>query len=300
MYLDRNDIEKFIDYLASQKGLSDNTVKGYTKDLNAFFDYFIDKKIESDLRRDDFRGFISDLITKGNSNSSINRILAALKGFTKYKLRSGDKTFSVILDVDSLKQKKHLPNFLFDREVDILLDFECLSVFDYRDKAIIELLFSTGLRCSEALSLRISDIKKNNFNLRIKGKGSKERIVIYNKYSQDIIFQYLTLRKETELSKNINSSPESPLFINSKFKPLGDRSVRKIIEQRIEQSALVKNISPHSLRHSFATSLLRNGADIRTVQMLLGHSKISSTQIYTHLTTDQLKDMHYKYHPHGK
>ncbi len=295
-----SEIDCFIDYIASQKGSSPNTINAYRKDLTKFFNFLSNKTIDFDtLDRNSVRGFLTELINSGISNRSVNRLLAALKGFIKFKTRTGYQDSAGILELDSFKIPSYLPVFLFDNELEKLIAFECATLFDYRDRAIIELFFSTGLRVSELVGLTINHFSNRDFTLKVKGKGNKERIVVYNELSLKFLDEYLEVR-ESEQSKKGLSNKSDALFVNFHFMQLSDRAVRTIINKRIEQSAVMKNISPHSLRHSFATSMLRNGADIRTVQILLGHSKISSTQIYTHLTTDELKDMHYKYHPHGK
>lgn len=290
------DIEKFLQFLKVQKGLSDNTCVAYQKDLEKFASYMKSESLDLDgFKRHEFRGFLADLNRQKLSNKSINRILSSIKGFIKYKMRYGYIDTAGILEVESPKTGKHLPKFLFEEEMAELIGFECKKKEDYRDRAVFELIFSSGLRISELTSLNIDQIKDNESNIRITGKGNKERVVLYGQKCSKFILEYLTKRDEFKPLKD-----EKALFLNTSGNRLGQRGIRYILNKRVRQIAFKKNISPHSLRHSFATALIRNGADIRTVQFLLGHSSIATTEIYTHLGLDELKDIHYKYHPHGK
>jgi integrase/recombinase XerD len=291
-----NDIEKFLTFLKVQKGLSDNTYTAYQKDLIKFESYLKSESLDLEgFKRHEFRGFLADLNRQKLSNKTINRILSSIKGFIKYKIRYGYIDSANILEVESPKTGKHLPKFLFEEEMDELISFECRKKEDYRDRALFELIFSSGLRVSELTSLDIGQISSREKSIRITGKGNKERTVLYGEKCSGFISEYLKKRGEF-----YPSNDEKALFLNTRGKRLGQRGVRYILNRKTRQIALKKNISPHSLRHSFATALIRNGADIRTVQFLLGHSSIATTEIYTHLGLDELKDIHYKYHPHGK
>lgn len=288
------EINNYLDYLSSQKGSSENTKKSYQKDLTKFFNYLESENIDfSEMKRSDFRSFLAELNRGKLENSSINRMISSIKGYVKYKKRFGYIDKSGILEIESLKTKKYLPNFLFDEEYSKLISFARNNKEDYRDIALFELIFSTGLRVSEAVSLQLSDVRNKNGEITIIGKGDKQRTVIYGDKFKKALSEYLAIRDQFNPKTN-------SLFLNNKGGALSDRGVRYILEKRIKETALLKNISPHGLRHSFATTLIRNGADIRTVQILLGHSNLSTTEIYTHLGLDELKDIHYKYHPHGK
>ena len=290
---DTKELSDFNNYLISQRGLSANTVKSYTKDLVSFFEYLDSEKLGLDgLKRMHIRGYLALLHQKKMTATSINRHLSALKTFIKYKKRFGYKDTANILEIESLKNNRYLPSFLFHNEFDTLTSFERKDKTDYRDAAIFELIFATGLRVSELCSLNISHIRSPHNEIRIIGKGNKERIVIYSDKAKQMLDEYMQYRDEFH-------PIDDALFVGISGKRLSDRSVRYILDKRIEQTALLKHISPHSLRHSFATLMIQNGADIRTVQTLLGHSNLSTTQIYTHLGIDQLKYAHLKYHPHG-
>jgi integrase/recombinase XerC len=292
------DIQNFLLYIKIQKGLSDSTVSAYEKDLVRFFTYLNEESLSLDqCSRRTIRSFLAGLRMQSLSSSTINRILSALKSFIKYRIRMGDTDSAGVLEIESVKNSSYLPKFLFDEEFTDLVSFPLDSTIDYRDRAIIELMFSTGLRVSELVALNVGLVTDSNNNeLRVTGKGDKERIVLFGKTCREFIKEWLAEREKSgERIERI-----SPLFINSRGKRLSDRGVRYMLDKRITQVSIAKKISPHSLRHSFATSMLRNGADIRSVQVLLGHSSLSTTQVYTHLGLDELKDIHHTYHPHGK
>jgi len=288
------EINNYLDYLTSQKGLSEMTILSYKNDLMKFYNFIESENLNiEELKRYHFRNFLAELNNLKLNNTTINRILASVKGYIKYKIRFNYKDSAGILEVESQKTNKYSPVFLFDKEFNELISFKLENITDYRDRAIFELIFSTGVRVSELISINIKSINGDN-EIKIKGKGNKERIVLFGKKCREVLNDYIKLRNE------ISPDEENALFLNKDGKRLTDRGIRYIFKKRIIEISLNKNISPHSLRHSFATSLIKNGADIRTVQILLGHSSLSTTQKYTHLGLDELKDIHFKYHPHGK
>lgn len=288
-------LNPFVTYLQAQKGLSQKSVTAYTKDVSMFLDFLENEHLDlNNLERQNMRAFLAECNHKGLSKTSINRILSGIKNYIRFLCRNGYKDSAGILEIESQRKPEHLPNFLFEKEVNELADFECRTNRDYRDKLIIELLFATGLRVAELVSINLTDISYKMHEIRITGKGNKERIVLFNQRCEKALNSYLQVRS------SFNPHPtEKALLLNSRGTRISDRSIRNILNQHIVNTAIHKNISPHALRHSFATYLLQNGADIKTVQTLLGHSNLSTTQIYTHLTLEELKDVHATFHPHG-
>ncbi len=288
-------LKPFITYLQAQKGLSPKSVTAYTKDISMFLDFLENENLElNNLERQNMRAFLAECNHRGLSKNSINRILSGIKSYTRFLCRNGYKDTAGILEIESQRKPEHLPNFLFEKEVNELTDFECNTSQDYRDKLIIELLFATGLRVAELISINLTDISHKMREIRITGKGNKERIVLFSQQCEKILSSYLQIRASFKPQPT-----ENALLLNNRGTRLSDRSIRNILNQRIINTAVHKKISPHTLRHSFATYLLQNGADIKTVQTLLGHSNLSTTQIYTHLTLEELKDVHATFHPHG-
>lgn len=288
-------LKPFITYLQAQKGLSPKSVTAYTKDVSMFLDFLENENLElNNLERQNMRAFLAECNHRGLSKNSINRILSGIKSYTRFLCRNGYKDTAGILEIESQRKPEHLPNFLFEKEVNELTDFECNTNQDYRDKLIIELLFATGLRVAELVSINLTDISHKMREIRITGKGNKERIVLFSQQCEKILSSYLQIRASFKPQPT-----ENALLLNNRGTRLSDRSIRNILNQRIINTAVHKKISPHTLRHSFATYLLQNGADIKTVQTLLGHSNLSTTQIYTHLTLEELKDVHAIFHPHG-
>ncbi len=288
-------LKPFITYLQAQKGLSPKSVTAYTKDVSMFLDFLKNENLElNNLERQNMRAFLAECNHRGLSKNSINRILSGIKSYTRFLCRNGYKDTAGILEIESQRKPEHLPNFLFEKEVNELADFECNTSQDYRDKLIIELLFATGLRVAELVSINLTDISYKMREIRITGKGNKERIVLFSQQCEKILSSYLQIRASFKPQPT-----ENALLLNNRGTRLSDRSIRNILNQRIINTAVHKKISPHTLRHSFATYLLQNGADIKTVQTLLGHSNLSTTQIYTHLTLEELKDVHATFHPHG-
>ena len=288
-------LEPFITYLQAQKGLSEKSVTAYIRDVSMFLDFLQAENLCIEkLERSNIRAFLAECNHKKLSKTSINRILSCIKSYIRFLCRNGYKDTAGILEIESQKKPEYLPSFFFEKEVKELADFECTTSQDYRDKLIIELLFATGLRVAELVSINLTDISPKMREIRITGKGNKERIVLFHKQCEKTLSAYLTVRNEFK-----PLSTENALLLNNRGTRLSDRSIRNILNQRLITTAIHKNISPHTLRHSFATYLLQNGADIKTVQTLLGHSNLSTTQIYTHLTLEELKDVHKTFHPHG-
>ncbi len=295
MKLDRY-IDEFIDYLSLERGLSQNTISSYRRDLNKFSHYSENNRIADLLNpsRDHFLGFIFDLKGKNLKSSSIARNIVVLKVFYRYLVSQKYVKKDPAELLESPRLWRYLPDVLSIKEVESFLDvIRGDKVKQIRDRACFELLYATGMRVSELVDLKLKDIDLKLGVIRCFGKGEKERIIPMGSYAQSALVEYLN-RGRGKLLKNKESNH---LFL-SKF---GRRITRQMIWKLIKQYAVLANISkrvsPHTLRHSFATHLLEKGADLRIVQELLGHSNIATTQIYTHMNKDKLKLIHKKFHP---
>ncbi|GBE04360.1 MAG TPA: tyrosine recombinase XerC [Nitrospirae bacterium] len=288
----KKQIETFLIYLRAEKDVSPHTLKAYTQDLKEF-DAFVDKKLKN-IDNLDIRTFLASLYQKNLMKSSIARKLASIRSFFKYLHREGYVRSNPAKLVSSPKVPKNLPKFLTIDEVFALVETPKGETFKpTRDRAIIELLYSCGLRVSELTSLDISDLDIKETIIRVKGKGRKERIIPIGTKAMEAIKNYLPER--------ISLKKKSPgLFLNNRGGRLTQRSVRRILLYYSRMINLTGNLSPHTLRHTFATHLLHEGADLRSIQELLGHSSLSTTQKYTHLDIRQLTEVYDKAHPMAK
>ncbi len=293
-------IEEFLDHLEFEKNYSENTIRNYRIDLNQFYEFL--KEMENsekiNIEKIDhytIREFLGFLYSKKISKRSVARKISSLKSFFKYLHLNKKIKINPISNVPYPKLDKDLPNFLTFPEVDELLSLQNDSNLGRRDGALLELLYATGMRVSELCSLNINDIDTNRQIVKVKGKGKKERIIPFNSVARRKVEAYLNIRTEF-LSKNKNTSPEA-LFLNFRGGRLTPRSVRRILEKYITKLAIKRKVSPHTIRHSFATHLLNNGADLRTIQELLGHASLSSTQKYTHMGIEELLKIYNKTHP---
>jgi len=288
------EIEEFINYLKEVRGYSPYTLKSYSEDLLQF-SRFAEKKGTAEWGKVDIpllRDFLATLQENKYNRTSILRKLSALRSFYKYLVKSGKLKKNPLLVLSSPRQRRGLPRFLKVKDIERMLSSAQEDALGIRNRAIIELLYSSGLRVGELASLQLSDIKENSEELKIKGKRGKERIVFIGEHAREALRDYLLLSRPL-LEKNTNDA----LFLNRFGGKLSVRGIHKIVSKLAKQAALYA--SPHTLRHSFATHLLERGADLRAVQELLGHSSLASTQIYTHLTVDKLKEVYKKAHPRG-
>jgi tyrosine recombinase XerC len=287
--------EKYLQYLQSVRHLSNHTIKAYRKDLDLLLQFLTERNCHED-DPSFVRPFMTYLTQKGLSRRSINRILSAVKGYYKFKVRFGHASVNPFSSVKGLKTERRLPSFLFEEETEELLNEECFNFYSARDKALLEFLYSTGCRVSEAVGLNINDIDFNSGAVRVRGKGNKERVVFLGSEAKKALNDYFDLRRQ-RVKKDRG---EAALFINRNGVRITDRGIRYLIKQHIDKLKIQKNVSPHTLRHSFATHILNHGADIRIVQELLGHASLSTTQIYTHVGLKRLKEIYLKAHPHAK
>ncbi|WP_413627350.1 site-specific tyrosine recombinase XerD [Fructilactobacillus vespulae] len=291
-----NQIEDYLHFLLVERGLSNNSIKSYQQDLKNFKNYLVTQKIENFKTVDQFT-ILSYLEFEKNipkSRNSIIHSVSSLRKFYQYLMRFKLIENDPMSRIDSPKKGSHLPDVLTSQEVNQLMEMPNLkSKFGIRDRAIIEVLYATGLRVSELINLKLGDLHLEMNLIQTIGKGNKERIVPIDEVAIDWLSKYLN-----EIRPLFLKGKQSKfIFLNGHGGQLSRQSVWKKIRAYVLAAKIVKNVTPHTLRHTFATNLLENGADLRTVQELLGHSDISTTQIYTHVSHEHLKKEYQKYHP---
>ncbi|MFJ7751948.1 tyrosine recombinase XerC [Peribacillus muralis] len=291
-------LSSFIEYLQIEKNSSHYTIENYKRDILEFFLFLNEQGITdiTSVEYFDVRLFLTSLYEKKLSKRTVARKTSCLRSFYKFLLREGDVKDNPFSLVSLPKKDQKLPRFLYEKEMEQL--FSSLkkdSPIGKRNNALLELLYATGIRVSECCEIKLQDIDLSLGTVLVHGKGKKDRYVPVGKYALEAIELYIrTARMEMTSS---DAKAHVYLFVNFRGDPLTPRGVRYILNELIKKSAAEGSLHPHMLRHSFATHLLNNGADIRTVQELLGHSKISSTQVYTHVTKDQLKKVYNATHP---
>ncbi|MDR1615985.1 MAG: tyrosine recombinase XerC, partial [Syntrophomonadaceae bacterium] len=289
-------VKQFSDHLRIEKKASNLTLRSYETDLRQFFRFVAGKnKIddneinETHINNIIIREYVMEQQLNGLSRATMARKLSALRTFVKFLCREGILSKNPMAAISTPKKESKLPRFLYNEEVDTLLRApDGKLILGRRDRAIMELLYSSGLRVNELVSLNIRDLGMGGGYLRVKGKGDKERIVPVGKAAIDSITNYVNSGRGFLLKKGGAATEEQALFLNKFGTRISVRSVRNIINKYAELSSLKQKVYPHMLRHSFATHLLSAGADLRSVQELLGHVKISTTQIYTHLSKEEI------------
>ncbi|WP_174613660.1 site-specific tyrosine recombinase XerD [Virgibacillus ihumii] len=290
-------IEDFIHYLQVERGLSDNTLKSYQRDLKqymAFIENHIHKKSWNDVERNDIIGFLYELKDNGKSAATISRAISSIRAYHQFLIRDQQVNQDASIHIETPKKEQKLPKVLSSKDVEKLLTFQEDSPLSIRNKAMLELLYASGLRVSELISLKVSDLHLTMGFLRCFGKGSRERIVPLGDVAKEAVEKYL---REARGQLTRRRQDKNALFVNQHGRPLSRQGFWKILKGIARQSGIKKEITPHTLRHSFATHLLENGADLRSVQEMLGHADISTTQIYTHINKSRLKDIYQSYHP---
>ncbi len=287
-------VDDYILFLKTEKKLSENTISSYVLDLNNFLNYI--KKDLLSVSSSDISNYISFLHESMDARS-INRHLSSINGFYLYLLEEGKINANPMEDISALKTNKKLPKYLTVEEVDQLLNIPLVTHFDYRNKAMMELMYSSGLRVSELVNLDYSSVDFENSVLKIYGKGKKERIVPLGEYASYYLKKYLEEHRSFLVKKG---SVCDKLFLNNHGKAISRFGFSFILNDIKEKSNINKDITPHTLRHSFATHLLEGGADLRSIQEMLGHENISTTNIYTYVANDILKRNYDEYHPRAK
>lgn len=295
MDLFKNSIDDFLDYLLIDKKYSSNTIDSYKRDLDKYYVFQTNKnkKLEN-ITKDDIKLYIQEVKDKNMSDKSIARNISSIRTFYKFLLTEKIIVKNPIELIDLPKLKKTLPSILSKEEVEMLLDIKITDSYSSRNKAMLELMYASGLRVSELINLTVNDIDLEESIVRVFGKGSKERIVPIGDYALDSLKQYILYDKDSLMKKNITDK----LFLNNRGQGITRQGFFKILKKLAREKDIKTPFSPHTLRHSFATHLLDYGADLRSIQELLGHSDISTTQIYTHVSNELLKE-NYDYHPHS-
>ena len=294
------EIEDYENYLTFERRMAKNTTSSYIRDLEHYATYLEEERKVfrvDDISKSDIEAYLEYLNKNNYTTTSLARKLTAIKNFHKYLLAINRLPVDNALTIERPKLRKSLPNVLTVDEVDRLLNINTSTPFDYRNKAMLELLYGTGLRISEMLDLKLTDVDFENCVVRCFGKGSKERIVPIGEYIIDSLTDYLNNGRNVLLNKKKISDY---LFLNSRGDRISRFSFFKILKKLLREKDIKKDVSPHSLRHSFATHMLENGADLRSIQELLGHSDIATTRIYTHITNKKVENDYIEYHPRSK
>ncbi len=291
----KKEIDIFLSHLKYEKNYSDHTISNYKRDLTQFQTFTKEKNCS--LKKVDnrvLRGFLAYLSEQGNYKSTIARKLAAIRSFFQFCISKKWADDNPAKIVATPKQEKNIPSFLSEEEMTNFLDLPTSNKpLDLRDNSILELLYATGIRVSELVGINLEDIDMEQRLIRVKGKGKKERILPFGKKAEAKLVSYL--RSRPLLSKG--NIQEKALFLNYRGNRLSGRSIERIVDKYIRFAALRRKISPHSLRHSFASHLLSRGADLRFIQELLGHESLATTQKYTHVDLKQLLKIYKKSHP---
>ncbi|MFV0424713.1 MAG: tyrosine recombinase [Bacilli bacterium] len=280
-------IEEYKVYLELERKLSIETVSSYVGDINIFIAFLNRLSIEiSEIDYEVINEYITFISNLNLSAKTMHRKFSSLRSFNKFLVREKVVKNDFTSQIEFPKLGELLPNYLTVEEVDLLLDFEVKNKNDFRNKAMLELMYSSGIRVSEIINIKLNDINLEHLSVKIRGKGNKERIAMFGEYARDCIFDYLSNYRE-EFLKNKNSEY---LFVNIHAKQISRQSFWKIIKSIAKKQGLrAEGISPHVLRHSFATHMIENGAELRVLQEMLGHSDISTTQRYTHLNIKYLE-----------
>lgn len=295
--------EEFLLYLSTVKGLSDNTIIGYRNDLVQFQNFLTPELDIGTITKENILLSIGQLSKQKKSSASINRFISAVRTLFAYARKFNYVQKNPALEIKTVKLEKKLPNFMTASEINEL----CIQpekeelLWETRDRALFEMLYSSGCRVSEIANLKLSDFVNGYHTAVVTGKGRKDRMVYFEKDAQETLQAYLLDRKKklNELGVAEEKQPKT-VFINQQGTPLTTGGIRYILTKYTGASGTKRHVNPHAFRHTFATQMLANGADVRMVQELLGHSSISTTQRYTHITTEKLIDIYNKAHPHGK
>lgn len=292
--------EEFLLYEQTVRGLSENTIVSYRNDLSVLQNFLGSDVKVSDITLEDLRYCIGELSRKKRVSSSINRFIASVRSLFAYCRKFQYIQNNVALELKTVKMPKHLPVFMTNAEIDKLCNAPEKKelLWESRDKALFEMLYSSGCRISEIANLKLEDFSGDFESAIVTGKGSKDRRVYFAQDARNALKLYLEDRKK-RFTSNGRKDTVKEVFVNQNGKKLTDEGMRWIISRYSGVEGVNHHVSPHAFRHTFATQMLSNGADVRLVQEMLGHSNISTTQRYTHITTDKLIEIYNRAHPHG-
>lgn len=290
-------VNRFLSYLKYEKGYSGNTIESYKNDFTGFLEFLLAGKIRNavDIDYKTIHRYISELGENDFKASSIERKTASIKSFFKYLQREGVISKNPAALVSSPKKEKRLPVVLeMDEVIRLIESIPDTDAVAVRDRTMVLLLYASGIRVSELTGLDLRNVDLNGGVINVTGKGNKERVVPIGDTAAKGLVKYMTYRKELE------KTDKKALFLSNNGKRIQDRMVRYVLKRYIGKISVQKKVSPHTLRHTFATHLLQNGANIRIIQEMLGHSSLSTTQVYTHLTVDKLQESYEQHHPHAR
>ena len=292
------DVERYLDSLWMERGLSENTLSAYRRDLTLFSEWLDQQGAQSLLTADasQIQSYLGLKLRQGASPRSSARFLSAARSFYRWSLREGRIVDDPTLRIESPKQGRPLPKSLSETDVDQLLSAPDLELpIEFRDRTMLEILYACGLRVSELVSLRVEQVGLNQGIVRVLGKGGKERLVPMGEEALDWLTQYMRGPR----SELLKGQPSNVLFPSNRSREMTRQTFWYRIKIYAKRAGIQTHLSPHTLRHAFATHLLNHGADLRVVQMLLGHSDLSTTQIYTHVASQRMQALHEQHHPRG-
>lgn len=291
----KKNVLDFLEVLQFEKKYSSNTVLNYRDDLDDFV-IFLEEYKYSSFKEVDYqviRKYLNYLYEKKYTNKTISRHISSLRSFFKYLLKKKIINNNPMTLISNPKIEKKLPKFVPYHELEQILNvFDTNTSLDYRNSLILELLYSTGIRVGELVNIKIKDIEFNKKEIRIIGKGNKERIVLFGSRCSKLLEQYLNT-----FYKEYNSKNSDYLLLGVRGNKINDREVRKVVDEAVKRAGVKLNVSPHVLRHTFATHMLNEGADLKSVQQLLGHESLSTTTIYTHVSNERLRNVYLHTHP---
>lgn len=293
-------LDTYLQYLKHVRRLADRTLAAYSRDLALYRAYLQEGGLElKGVGAAEARLFVGFLSRRGLSSRSINRVLSTLRGYHRFLRRHDAEAANPFQGIRSLKVPAHLPSFLQEQEVERLLPASPPGTFwELRDRLILELLYATGCRVSELAGLNLTDLDVREGTARVRGKGGKERVVFFGGPAAAALREYLLHRRALSLARGVEGG--RALLLNRRGERITVRGIQGIVEKALRASGLAKPASPHTFRHSFATHLLARGGDVRLVQELLGHARLSTTQVYTHLDIERLAEEYRSAHPHAR